>query len=133
MPKTRKYEEWLIESLKDHDAAVAYLNAALEESLKGDAESQEVLLMALRAVTCAILVSIFSSCALLIDRQMSVEMPSNRNPSEPRMETWKMEQATPATAATKDKKMVAVFLSQQKLDATTVVIGLVTMDILFVL
>ncbi len=50
MPKTRKYEEWLIESLKDHDAAVAYLNAALEESLKGDAESQEVLLMALRAV-----------------------------------------------------------------------------------
>ena len=50
MPKTRKFEEWLIESLKDHDSAVAYLNAALEESLKGDAESQEVLLMALRDV-----------------------------------------------------------------------------------
>ncbi len=50
MPKSRKYEEWLIESLKDHDAAVAYLNAALEESLKGDAESQELLLLALRDV-----------------------------------------------------------------------------------
>lgn len=50
MAKTKKYQEWLIESLKDHDEAVAYLNAALEESLKGDAESKEVLLIALRNV-----------------------------------------------------------------------------------
>lgn len=49
-PKAHKYEEWLIESLKDHDAAVAYLNAALEESVKGDAESQALLLLALRDV-----------------------------------------------------------------------------------
>ncbi len=48
--KTRDFEEWLIESLKDHDAAVAYLNAALEESMKGDAESQAVFLLALRDV-----------------------------------------------------------------------------------
>jgi probable addiction module antidote protein len=48
--KACKYEEWLIESLKDHDSAVAYLNAALEESIKGDAESQALLLLALRDV-----------------------------------------------------------------------------------
>ena len=30
--------------LKDHDEAVAYLNAALEESLKGDEESQQLFL-----------------------------------------------------------------------------------------
>lgn len=50
MAKNKKYQEWLIESLRDHDAAVAYLNAALEESLQGDAESQEILLIALRNV-----------------------------------------------------------------------------------
>lgn len=44
------YHEELIDSLKDHDEAVAYLNAALEESLDGDEESQEVLLSALRNV-----------------------------------------------------------------------------------
>ncbi len=54
MVKTRKYEEYLIESLKDHDAAVAYLNAAFEESLKGDAESQELFLLALRDVAEAL-------------------------------------------------------------------------------
>jgi len=44
------YHEELIDSLKDHDEAVAYLNAALEESLEGDEESQELLLKALRNV-----------------------------------------------------------------------------------
>ena len=44
------YRTELIESLKDHDHAVAYLNAALEESLKGDTESQKLLLMALKNV-----------------------------------------------------------------------------------
>lgn len=53
MAKSKKYHDWLIESLKDHDAAVAYLNEALEESLKGDEESQELILMALRNVAVA--------------------------------------------------------------------------------
>ena len=44
------YHDELIDELKDHDEAVAYLNAALEESLLGDEESQEVLLNALRNV-----------------------------------------------------------------------------------
>ncbi len=44
------YHDELMEALKDHDEAVAYLNAALEESLLGDKESQELLLKALRNV-----------------------------------------------------------------------------------
>ncbi|NGX33166.1 MAG: hypothetical protein K1060chlam4_01227, partial [Candidatus Anoxychlamydiales bacterium] len=36
--KNKKYQEWLLEKLKDHDEAIAYLNEALEESLKGDEE-----------------------------------------------------------------------------------------------
>lgn len=50
MAKSKKYQDFLIEQLKDHDEAVAYLNAALEESLKGDKESQHIFLMALRNV-----------------------------------------------------------------------------------
>lgn len=50
MTRSRKYQDFLIEHLKDHDEAVAYLNAALEESLKGDAESQHLFLTALRNV-----------------------------------------------------------------------------------
>jgi probable addiction module antidote protein len=48
--KTAKYKDWLNEELKDHDLAVAYLNEALEESLKGDAESQNLFLLALKDV-----------------------------------------------------------------------------------
>jgi len=48
MAKKRKYQDFLIEELKDHDEAVAYLNAALEESLKGDEESKHLFLLALR-------------------------------------------------------------------------------------
>lgn len=44
------YHDELIEKLKEHEEAVAYLNAALEESLTGDEESQEILLKALRNV-----------------------------------------------------------------------------------
>ena len=44
------YHDTLIERLKKHDYAVAYLNAALAESLKGDEESQALFLMALRNV-----------------------------------------------------------------------------------
>ncbi len=50
MAKNKKHKEWLLEKLKDHDEAVAYLNAALEESLKGDEESQYLFLVALRNV-----------------------------------------------------------------------------------
>ncbi|MBS0622983.1 MAG: putative addiction module antidote protein [Verrucomicrobia bacterium] len=50
MKKNKDYQEWLLEKLKDHDEAVSYLNAALEESLKGDEESQHLFLIALRNV-----------------------------------------------------------------------------------
>ena len=44
------YHDTLIERLKKHEYAVAYLNAALEASLKGDEESHQLFLMALRNV-----------------------------------------------------------------------------------
>lgn len=44
------YHTTLIERLKDHDYAVEYLNTAIEESLKGDSESQMLFLNALRNV-----------------------------------------------------------------------------------
>lgn len=50
MARSRSYQEELIKALKDHDEAVAYLNAALEESMKGDKESQELFLRALRNI-----------------------------------------------------------------------------------
>ncbi len=48
--KNKNYQQWLFEKLKDHDEATAYLNAALEESLKGDEESKHLFLIALRNV-----------------------------------------------------------------------------------
>lgn len=50
MPRYRDYHEELIEYLKEHNEAVAYLNAAWEESLNGDEESQKLFLLALRNV-----------------------------------------------------------------------------------
>ena len=50
MARSKKYQDWLLEKLKDHDEAVAYLNAALEESFKGDEESQYLFLIALKNV-----------------------------------------------------------------------------------
>jgi probable addiction module antidote protein len=50
MPRYRDYNEELLEYLKDHDEAVAYLNAAWEESLDGNEESQKLFLLALRNV-----------------------------------------------------------------------------------
>lgn len=50
MAKSKKYQDFLLERLKDHDEAVVYLNAALEESLKGDEESKHLFLIALRNV-----------------------------------------------------------------------------------
>ena len=52
MPKrTRKYEESLIEALKDPREAAAYLNAHLEESEEEEAE--DLFLMALRDIAKA--------------------------------------------------------------------------------
>ena len=50
MARSKKYQDWLLEKLKDHDEAVAYLNAALEESLKDDEESRHLFLLALKNV-----------------------------------------------------------------------------------
>lgn len=50
MARSRNYQEELIEALKDHDEAIAYLNSALEECMKGDEESQQLFLRALRNV-----------------------------------------------------------------------------------
>ena len=50
MARSKKYHNFLLDRLKDHEEAVAYLNAALEESLKGDEESQHLFLIALRNV-----------------------------------------------------------------------------------
>ncbi len=50
MARSKKYHDWLIKRLEDHEEAVAYLNAALEESQKGDKESKKVFLIALRNV-----------------------------------------------------------------------------------
>lgn len=47
------YRETLIERLKNRDYAVSYLNAAMEESLKNDEESQALFLQALRNVADA--------------------------------------------------------------------------------
>jgi probable addiction module antidote protein len=53
MARSEKYQDFLIEHLKDHDEAVAYLNAALEESLKGNEDSRQLFLIALRNVADA--------------------------------------------------------------------------------
>ena len=49
-PRCVDYQITLLKRLKDHAYAVEYLNAALEESLSGDTESQKLLLVALKNV-----------------------------------------------------------------------------------
>ncbi len=49
----RKWEDLLIEKLKDKKAALAYLNAALEDTRDGSEESQKVLLIALSNIAKA--------------------------------------------------------------------------------
>ena len=49
-PRSKSYHEELMDILTDHDEAIAYLNAAVEESEQGDEESQQLLLNALRNV-----------------------------------------------------------------------------------
>ena len=50
MAKSRSYQEELIKALKNRKEATLYLNTALEESMRGDKESQELFLRALRNV-----------------------------------------------------------------------------------
>lgn len=47
MASNEKYQDFLIDHLANHDEAVAYLNAALEESLKEDEPTQQLFLIAL--------------------------------------------------------------------------------------
>jgi len=53
MTKNKKYEDFLSERLKDQDEAIAYLNEALEQSLSGDVESEQLLLIASKRVADA--------------------------------------------------------------------------------
>lgn len=50
MSRSKKYRDWLIERLRNHDEAVAYLNSALEQNLKGDKESLYLFCIALTNV-----------------------------------------------------------------------------------
>lgn len=49
----KKWDEILLEKLKDKKLAIAYLNAALEDTRDGSPESQEMLLIALRNIAKA--------------------------------------------------------------------------------
>jgi probable addiction module antidote protein len=49
MPR-KNYHDELMKSLQDHDEAVAYLNAAIEEAENGDEVAQQALLLALRNI-----------------------------------------------------------------------------------
>jgi len=49
-PRSVDYQDELIKSLADHDHASAYLNGAIEESLKDGAESQALFFIALKNV-----------------------------------------------------------------------------------
>ena len=50
MPRCVDYQTTLLKRLKDRDYAVEYLNAAIEESFKGDGESRKLFLNALKNV-----------------------------------------------------------------------------------
>lgn len=53
MVRSRKYEDLLIESLKDPKEAEAYLSAIYEEYKVSDEESQKLLGMALKNIAAA--------------------------------------------------------------------------------
>lgn len=53
MTRSINYNELLLKSLKDSQEATAYLNAALQECKDGSAESQAILLAALKNVALA--------------------------------------------------------------------------------
>ncbi|MCL4380103.1 putative addiction module antidote protein [Candidatus Dependentiae bacterium] len=50
MARSKDFNEYLIEKLKDPKRAVAYLNAVLEDCKDGSKESQQLLLLAFKAV-----------------------------------------------------------------------------------
>lgn len=50
MARSEKYQDFLIRELKNDRKALAYLNTALEESLKGDPESELLFLVAIKNV-----------------------------------------------------------------------------------
>lgn len=50
MPKSKDYNEFLIERLRDPKKAVAYLNAVLEDCKDGSEESQQLLLLVVKAI-----------------------------------------------------------------------------------
>lgn len=50
MPRSKKYKELLIESLKDPKEALGYLNAIMEDTKDQSEESQKVLLLALKDI-----------------------------------------------------------------------------------
>ena len=53
MARSKDFNEYLIEKLKDPKRALGYLNAVLEDCKDGSKESQELLLLALKAVAQA--------------------------------------------------------------------------------
>lgn len=53
MTRSVKYNDLLLKSLKNPQEATAHLNAALQECKDGSAESQKILLMALKNVALA--------------------------------------------------------------------------------
>ena len=50
MPKGKDFEEYLIEKLKDPRRALGYLNAVVEDCRDGSKESQQLLLLAFKAI-----------------------------------------------------------------------------------
>ena len=50
MERSKEFNEYLIEKLKDPKRAVGYLNAVLEDCKDGSKESQQLLLLAFKAV-----------------------------------------------------------------------------------
>lgn len=53
MPRSKDFNEYLIEKLRDPKRALGYLNAVLEDCKDGSKESQELLLLAFKAVAQA--------------------------------------------------------------------------------
>ena len=49
-PRSKKYQDWLVDSLKDPKEAAAYLNAALEDCFKEEPDAPKIFLTALRNV-----------------------------------------------------------------------------------
>lgn len=53
MKRTKNFDEYLVERLRDPKKALSYLNAVLEDCKDGSEESQQLLLLALKAVAQA--------------------------------------------------------------------------------